>query len=112
MIGVEFSSTNPDLAARVVNEVTDACIALQRDAKQAQTRNATQWLASRWSSCAPRVEEAEAKVSAERTGANLLVGTNNTTLAAPQLGELNTQLCRRARCRRRPRSRAQTCAAC
>ncbi len=92
VIGVEFSSTNPELAARVVNEVTDAYIALQRDAKQAQTRNATQWLAAEVEQLRARVEEAEAKVSAARTGANLLVGANNTTLAAQQLGELNSQL--------------------
>lgn len=92
VIAVEFSSTDPDLAGRVVNEVADAYIALQRDAKQAQTRNATQWLAAEVEQLRARVEEAEAKVSAARTGANLLVGSNNTTLAAQQLGELNTQL--------------------
>jgi succinoglycan biosynthesis transport protein ExoP len=58
VIGVEFSSTDPELAARIVNEVTDAYIALQRDAKQAQTRNATQWLAAEVEQLRTRVEEA------------------------------------------------------
>ncbi len=38
------------------------------------------------------VEEAEAKVEDFRAKTNLLIGTNNTTLSAQQLGDLNAQL--------------------
>ena len=39
-----------------------------------------------------KVEEAEAKVEDFRAKANLLVGTNNTTLSAQPLGDVNAQL--------------------
>jgi polysaccharide biosynthesis transport protein len=94
VIGVEFSSRSPELAARVVNAVTDAYLELQRGAKQEQNRQATQWLAVEIESMRKRVEEAEAQVAARRTGANLLLGANNTTLVTQQLGETNALLAR------------------
>ncbi len=39
-----------------------------------------------------KVEDAEAKVEDFRAKANLLVGNNNTTLSAQQLGDVNAQL--------------------
>ena len=42
--------------------------------------------------CGKKVEDAEAKVEDFRAKSNLLVGTNNTTLSAQQLGDVNAQL--------------------
>ena len=39
-----------------------------------------------------KVAEAESKVEDFRAKSNLLVGTNNTTLSAQQLGDVNAQL--------------------
>ena len=54
-----------------------------------------------------KVEDAEAKVEDFRAKANLLVGTNNTTLSAQQLGEVNSAACRRARAKGRRRGQGQ-----
>jgi Mrp family chromosome partitioning ATPase/capsule polysaccharide export protein KpsE/RkpR len=61
-------------------------------AKQDQTRAAGQWLSGEIEKMRSKVSEAEARVEQFRSKSNLFVGTNNTTLSAQQLAELNTQL--------------------
>lgn len=92
VIVAEFQSPSPELSAQVVNAIADAYIARQRTAKQDQSRGASTWLSGEIERMRGRVSEAEGKVEAFRTKAGLLVGTNSTTLANQQLGELNTQL--------------------
>ena len=53
---------------------------------------ASQWLVGEIDKLRSKVTEAEGRVEAFRAKANLLVGTNNTTLSNQQLGDLNTQL--------------------
>ena len=92
VIVIDFLSENPELAARVANAVADAYLERQQAAKQEQARSAGQWLAGEIESMRKKVAEAEAKVEAFRAKSNLLVGPNNTTLSAQQLGDLNAQL--------------------
>jgi uncharacterized protein involved in exopolysaccharide biosynthesis len=92
VIVIDFLSQDPELAARVANAVADAYLERQQAAKQEQARSAGQWLAGGIESMRKKVAEAEAKVEVFRAESNLLVGPNNTTLSAQQLGDLNTQL--------------------
>ncbi|MGO9758088.1 MAG: GumC family protein [Roseiarcus sp.] len=92
VIVIEFLSENPELAARVANAIADAYLQRQQEAKQEQARSAGVWLSSQIESLRKKVADAEAKVEAFRTKSNLLVGPNNTTLSAQQLGDLNAQL--------------------
>ena len=64
----------------------------ERAAKQDQSRSASQWLAGEIASLRQKVADAESKVEQYRSKANLLVGTNNTTLSNQQLGEFNAQV--------------------
>ena len=92
VITVEFQSYDPDLAARAANAVVDDFVALQLAAQQEETRGAGRWLAGESEVLRQKVADAEAKVEEFRSKSNLFVGTNNTTLSAQQLGELNSQL--------------------
>jgi polysaccharide biosynthesis transport protein len=92
VIVIEFESEDPQLAALVANEVTQQYLVLQRSAKQAQARSASQWLAGEIEKLRVRVSEAEAKVEQQRTKAGLLVGANNMTITTQQLADFNTQL--------------------
>lgn len=92
VIAVEFQSYDPDLAARAANAVVDDFVALQLAAQQEETRGAGRWLAGEIEVLRQKVADAEAKVEEFRSKSNLFVGTNNTTLTAQQLGELNSQL--------------------
>ena len=92
VIVIDFLSQNPELAARVANAVADAYLERQQTAKQEQARSAGQWLSGEIESMRKKVADAEAKVEVFRAKSNLLVGPNNTTLSAQQLGDLNAQL--------------------
>ncbi len=92
VIVIGFLSQNPELAARVANAIADAYLKRQQAAKEEQARSAGQWLAGEIEPMRKKVAEAEAKVEAFRAASNLLVGPNNTTLSAQQLGDLNAQL--------------------
>jgi uncharacterized protein involved in exopolysaccharide biosynthesis len=92
VIAIDFQSEDPDLAARVANAIADGYLVLQQTNKQEQARSASQWLSGEIENMRKRVADAEAKVEAFRSTSNLLVGTNNTTLSAQQLGDVNAQL--------------------
>ncbi|MCC5622956.1 exopolysaccharide transport family protein [Nostoc sp. CHAB 5715] len=92
VIGIEFVSTNPDVAARVANGFVDAYFDVQRAAKRDLNRQATSYFSDELEGLRKRVADAEDKVEAFRAEAGLLVGQNNTTVAAQQLGETSTQL--------------------
>jgi polysaccharide biosynthesis transport protein len=92
VLAIEFQSSDPQLAASIVNAVAEGYLVLQQAAKQDQNRIASQWLSGEIASLRKKVAEAEAKVEEFRSKANLFMGTNNTSLSNQQLGEFNTQL--------------------
>jgi uncharacterized protein involved in exopolysaccharide biosynthesis/Mrp family chromosome partitioning ATPase len=92
VIVIDFLSEDPELAAEVANAIADAYLARQRAAKQEQAQAAGQWLSGEIEAMRKKVADAEAKVEAFRGKSNLLVGPNNTTLSAQQLGDLTAQL--------------------
>jgi tyrosine-protein kinase Etk/Wzc len=92
VIVIDFLSNDPELAARVDNAIADEYLARQRAAKQDQAATAVQWLAGQITSMQKKVVDAEAKVAAFRANSDLLVGLNNTTLPAQQLGDFNAEL--------------------
>jgi tyrosine-protein kinase Etk/Wzc len=92
VIVIDFLSEDPKLAAQVANAIADAYLVRQQAAKQQQARAAGEWLSGEIESMRQKVADAEAKVEAFRANSNLLVGTNNTTLSAQSLGDVNAQL--------------------
>ncbi len=93
VIAIEFQSENPELAAiRRQLDRRDGYLVLQQSAKQNQARSAGQWLSGEIDGLRKKVADAEARVEDFRSKSSLFVGTNNTTLSAQQLGEIDTQL--------------------
>lgn len=92
VINIDFRSQDPELAAQVANAIAEAYLVRQREAKQDQAKSAGEWLAGEIESMRQKVEEAEAKVEDFRAKSNLLVGTNNTTLPAQSIGDVNAAL--------------------
>ena len=92
VIVIDFLSEDPELAARVANTIADDYLQLQRKVKQEQAQTAGQVLAGQIDILRKKVVEAESKVEAYRAKSGLLVGNNNTTLSAQQLGDMNAQL--------------------
>jgi uncharacterized protein involved in exopolysaccharide biosynthesis len=92
VIAIDFSSADPELAARIANSIATTYLSMQQSAKADQTRAASDWLANEISNMRQRVAEAEAKVEEYRFNKNLFVGTNNTSLPGQQLTEINSQI--------------------
>ncbi len=92
VIVIDFLSQDPQIAANVANAIADEYLVRQRAAKQDQARTAVDWLSGEIQAMQKRVADAEAKVAAFRGDTNLLVGPNDTTLSAQQLGDFNAQI--------------------
>ena len=92
IVAVEFTSQDPALAAKGANIIANAYLELQEAAKQDSARSASSWLSTTIEPLRQRLAEAEAKVEQFRSRNGLLVGANNTTINAQQLGDLSTQL--------------------
>jgi len=95
VIAVDFSSTDPELAARGANTVASEYIALQKSAMRDTNETATQWLQSEISNLRQKVAAAEADVEKFRSSHDLFTsGTTGGTLIQQQLTDLNAELAR------------------
>ena len=92
VIAVEYTSGYSPLAADAANKLSDVYIAWQREAKLEQTKDATLWLRTQIDVLRKRVAESEEAVERFRAEQGLFSGSNNVTLSAQQLSELNSQL--------------------
>jgi succinoglycan biosynthesis transport protein ExoP len=109
VITVGFSSTDPQLAAKVANAVAEEYLALEREARRSTNADATRWLESQIADLRTKVTEAEAKVEAFRTERGLFSGgQNNTSLAQQKLNDLNAELARLVAARSSAEAKAET----
>ncbi|MDH3581169.1 MAG: exopolysaccharide transport family protein [Hyphomicrobiales bacterium] len=92
VIEVSFESEDPSVAAKAANTLADIYLTWQQAEKLQQTKNASQWLNSQIGTLRKQVENSESKVEEFRSSAGLISGSNNITLDAQQLSELNSQL--------------------
>ena len=92
VIQVEFTSRNPEKAAKVATAIVDEYLSAAAEAKGRNSAEATKFLAGEIEQLRKRVADAEAKVEQYRAGADLFVGQNNVKISEQQLGELNSQL--------------------
>jgi uncharacterized protein involved in exopolysaccharide biosynthesis/Mrp family chromosome partitioning ATPase len=92
VIAVEYISGDSPLAAEAANKLANAYINWQRDAKLEQTKDATAWLSTQIEVLRAKVAESEAAAEQFRSSQGLFAGSNNVTLNAQQLSELNSQV--------------------
>lgn len=92
VLSVQFTSVDPDLAAKAANTVSDLYIDLQSDAKRNGARVAGESLATLIADLKVKLLAADTKAQEFRASNGLLVGTNNTTITSQQLSDLTSQL--------------------
>ncbi len=92
VIAVDYTSGDPGLAAQIANKLADVYINWQREAKLEQTKDATAWLSAQIEVLRTKVAEAEGAAEQFKASEGLFAGSNNVTLNAQQLSELNSQL--------------------
>jgi polysaccharide biosynthesis transport protein len=97
VIGIEFTSEDPDLAAKAANTIATLYLGNRIQAKQARARTAGTWLSGSLDQLRLRVQEAETKVEGFRARTGLIStsrsdGTNPANLPQQQLAEISTRL--------------------
>ncbi len=92
LVTIEARSEEPDLAARIANELANEYLKRETRAKQDTAMQASGFLLAEINALRGQVTEAEARVEAFRSESGLLQGQNATTITTLQLSELSTQL--------------------
>jgi uncharacterized protein involved in exopolysaccharide biosynthesis len=101
VINIDFSSTDPQLAADAANAIAEEYLTRQSAAKRDATASAAQWLDNQVTELRQKVQTAEGRVEDFRakndlfdTGAADGTGGAPTTLPQQQLSDLNAELSR------------------
>lgn len=96
VIGIQFTSKDPRLAAEVPNAIVDVYLALQSGAKLDSNSDATRWLEPEIANLREKVRDAEKKVADYRASRDLLlVGEEQGgTFANRQLTDISAELTR------------------
>ena len=92
VLQVEFSSHDPDLAARAANMVADLYIEMKSQAKREEAHQAAQSLKPLIASLEDKVSEADARTEVFRAQTGLYEGVGKATVPTQQLGEIATKL--------------------
>lgn len=94
-IAVQFSSSDPALAATIANKLSEVYLRAQKAVAVKQTKGASEWLGIEVKKLRKDVAAAEGAAASFRAKAGLLKGgQGNTTLNAQQLSDLNTEISR------------------
>jgi capsular exopolysaccharide synthesis family protein len=91
VIVIEFTSTDPRMAAAVPNRLAELYIAQQIEQKNTINREATKWLSDQIEDLRKKVQTSEAAVESFRAESGLFL-TNGSTVPQQQLTDLNSQL--------------------
>jgi len=90
VIAIDYSAENPVLAAKVANTIVDEYLSLQSNAKRETTELASAALQPQIVELRKEVQAARQAVADFRARADLLIGSDNTTLNQQQLGETSS----------------------
>jgi uncharacterized protein involved in exopolysaccharide biosynthesis/Mrp family chromosome partitioning ATPase len=95
VIGIEFTSKDPKLAAGVPNAMMDVYRSLQSGAKLDNNSDAVRWLETEIANLREKVREAEQKVAEYRSSAGLMsLGSDQSSFSSKQLSDISTELAR------------------
>jgi uncharacterized protein involved in exopolysaccharide biosynthesis/Mrp family chromosome partitioning ATPase len=107
VIGINFTSKDPKLAAAIPNAMANVYLSTQSGAKLASNSEATRWLEPEIENLRQKVSEAEKKVAEYRTSYGLLQTNGTTTFPAQQLNDISAELTRVRGDRANAEARAQ-----
>lgn len=94
VIGIEFTSKDPNLAAAIPNKIAEVYQSLQSGAKLDSTSEAARWLEPEIANLRAKVGEAEKKVADYRASAGLLRTSETSNFATTQLNDISLELSR------------------
>jgi succinoglycan biosynthesis transport protein ExoP len=91
VLSVQFTSPDPDKAARIANEIANSYVARQLQSKQDAAARTATWLRQRLEQLRVELLRSEDAIASYRAE-HQLIENNGTTLGAVQLGSLNSEL--------------------
>lgn len=94
VVTIEFTSRDPELAARAANEVAALYLREQSSAKRGMAKAAADALAAQIADLRVKLADADAARERYRLSSGLLAGTNNMTISGQSLADINTDLSR------------------
>ncbi len=92
VLQIEFTSSDPEFAARAANKVADLYLNIQSDAKRDAARASATSIADLVSDLRSKASTAEGAAEAWRAEHGLTIGANNITMTGQQLSDLSTQV--------------------
>ena len=108
VIGLQFVSQDPAIAASVPNAMMQSYLALQSGAKIDSNSEATRWLEPEIEQLRAKVEAAEKKVAEYRSKSDLLPTSDSGSFAMRQLNDISTELAKVRADRANAQARADT----
>ncbi len=94
VIGINFTSKDPKLAARIPNAMASVYLATQSGAKLDSNSEATRWLEPEIESLRQKVSDAEQKVAEYRSVYGLLPTNGGSNFPTQQLNDISAELTR------------------
>lgn len=94
VIGIQFTSKDPKLAAAIPNAIADVYRSLQSGAKLDSNSEAARWLEPEIANLREKVREAEKKVAEYRASADLMPLSETTNFSSQQLSDISAELAR------------------
>ncbi|NKN38104.1 chain-length determining protein [Agrobacterium sp. a22-2] len=94
VIGIEFTSKDPKLAAAIPNAMVKVYLSLQSGAKLDSNSEAARWLEPEIANLREKVREAEQKIADYRSSSDLLRTSETSTFANQQLNDISVELAR------------------
>lgn len=94
VIGIQFESKDPKLAAAIPNKMAEIYMALQSGAKLDSNSEAARWLEPEIANLREKVRDAEQKVASYRNSAGLFASSDTTNIATQQLNDISLELAR------------------
>ena len=92
VIAIEFSSRDPELAARAANTIATLYLKGQSEAKRQTAQDSADALQAQIADLRTRLVKADDERERYRLQTGLLAGSNNMTISGQQLTEINTDL--------------------
>lgn len=94
VIGIQFTSKDPKLAAAIPNAMADVYLSLQSGAKLDSNSDAARWLEPEIANLREKVREAEQKVADYRSSSDLFATSDTANFATQQLNDISLELAR------------------
>lgn len=92
VIGIEFTSEDPKLAAAIPNAMAKVYLSLQSGAKLDSNSEAARWLEPEIANLREKVEDAEKKVADYRSKSDLFSANGTDSFATQQLNDISAEL--------------------